>query len=328
MRRVPGTLSAVLPLLIRDFLSLDVLEADTSSVELSLCNLQLSLELLDGERLVRRVDALDSVHVRFTWDRRGGEGRSVVWVERTATGRLVEGFLVVGENGPRLAANSLTVLGCGGFALDRVALLLGLVDALEAARLSTPETVGLICVMSVSGFEWLIMLRIVESPMAKVSVVCNRVFELTLLALLQHTSLVDLVVTSVATLLAPGILWLDQLLKVGVDRRFLRRRFGGDVLKTWVLILVLDLLDVTQTSPWMLRLVQSDLGAQISLELGKVSVLEARDSLQVLEELNAPVARIILRLILDVVTLLAVPGAHADVLWDDLNGIVDLEGSC
>jgi hypothetical protein len=159
MRRVPGTLSAVLLLLIRGFLSLDVLEADTSSVELSLCNLQLSLELLDGERLVRRVDTLDSVHVRFTWSRRHGESRSVVWVERTAMGRLVEGFLVVGENGPRLAANSLTVLGCGGAALDRVALLLGLVDALEAAGLSTPETVRLVCVMSVFGFERPILLR-------------------------------------------------------------------------------------------------------------------------------------------------------------------------
>jgi hypothetical protein len=92
-------------------------------------------------------------------------------------------------------------------------------------------------------------------------------------------------------------------------------------------VLILDLLDVTQTSPWMLRLVKGDFGAQICLKLCEVSVLEARDGHEVLEELNAPVARIILRLVLDVVTLLAVPGAHADVLWDDFDVIVDLEGS-
>jgi hypothetical protein len=77
----------------------------------------------------------------------------VVRVERGATGRIVDGVLVVGENGPGLAAGSAKVLGSGGAALDGVVLLPGLVDALETAGLSTPETVRLVCVMLVSEFR-------------------------------------------------------------------------------------------------------------------------------------------------------------------------------
>jgi hypothetical protein len=118
MRRVLRTHTTLLFLILRSLLSLNVLIPDTSSVEFSLCNFQLSLELLDGERFVGRVDRLDGVHVSSTSTRRGGEGGGMVRVERAATGRI-ERFVVVGKNGPgRFAARKEGVLRSRGAAFD------------------------------------------------------------------------------------------------------------------------------------------------------------------------------------------------------------------
>jgi hypothetical protein len=76
----------------------------------------------------------------------------LVRVERAAA-RRVDGILVIGENGPGGLTHSEAALGSGTAALDGVTLLLGLVNALEAARLSTPEAVGLVCTVLVSEFE-------------------------------------------------------------------------------------------------------------------------------------------------------------------------------
>lgn len=76
----------------------------------------------------------------------------------------------------------------------------------------------------------------------------------------------------------------------------------------------------------MLRLVEGDFSTQIGMEDVDVSVLEARNGHQVFEELDAPVARVILRLVLDVVAFLAVPGAHTNVLGDDVEAAGDFEG--
>jgi hypothetical protein len=163
MRLVLRTHTTILLVVLRSLLSLDILVPDTSSVELSLCNFQLSLELLHGERFVRRVDRLDGVYVRSAGTRRGGEGGGVVRVERAATGR-VERFVVVvvvRKNGPRrFAARKKGVLRGRGTAFDGVALLLGAWDTLEAAGLSAPETARLLCVMLAFEFVWSIMLRI------------------------------------------------------------------------------------------------------------------------------------------------------------------------
>jgi hypothetical protein len=91
-------------------------------------------------------------------------------------------------------------------------------------------------------------------------------------------------------------------------------------------VLIFELLDISQTGPRVLRLVQSDLGAQVCLEEREVTVLETRDGHQVLEELDAPVARVILGDLLDVIALVAVPRAHADIFWNDVDGGGEIEG--
>jgi hypothetical protein len=78
----------------------------------------------------------------------------------------------------------------------------------------------------------------------------------------------------------------------------------------------------------MLGLMQSHFSAQIPLKSVQIAILEARDGLQVLQELNTPVARIILGLVLDVVASLTVPSTHADVFGDNINAVGDVEGGC
>lgn len=92
-----------------------------------------------------------------------------------------------------------------------------------------------------------------------------------------------------------------------------------------VFILVLDLLDVSKTAPWMPSLVTVDLGSQTLVEFLKVPTIEACDGLQILEKLNSPVAWVVLCLILDVVASLAVPCTHTNVFWNDLEGSLNME---
>tara|TARA_R110002003_G_scaffold13_17_gene965 strand:+ start:7174 stop:7617 length:444 start_codon:yes stop_codon:yes gene_type:complete len=114
---------------------------------------------------------------------------------------------------------------------------------------------------------------------------------------------------------------LMQLLQIRVGRGSIGGLFSNLLLTVRVLVLILDLLDISKTAPRMLRLVQSDLGAQVGLEESKIAVLHARDGHEVLEELHTPVARVILRLVLDVVAALAIPCAHADILGNDVDGV-------
>jgi hypothetical protein len=112
-----------------------------------------------------------------------------------------------------------------------------------------------------------------------------------------------------------------QLLQIRVGRGSTGGLFSNLLLTVRVLVLILDLLDISKTAPRMLRLVQSDLGAQVGLEESKIAILHARDGHEVLEELHTPVARVILRLVLDVVAALAIPCAHADILGNDVDGV-------
>jgi hypothetical protein len=76
----------------------------------------------------------------------------------------------------------------------------------------------------------------------------------------------------------------------------------------------------------MLGFMKSHLGANILLKGAQVAARDARDRLEVLEELNAPVAGIVLGLVFDVVATLTVPSAHADILRNDIDAIGDAKG--
>lgn len=89
-----------------------------------------------------------------------------------------------------------------------------------------------------------------------------------------------------------------------------------------------DLLDIGEAAPGMLLLVEIHLRTQVSLEDGEVSLFEAGDGHQVFQELDAPVAGVVLGLVLDVVATLAIPGTHADVLGDNVHAVRDTERSC
>lgn len=90
-------------------------------------------------------------------------------------------------------------------------------------------------------------------------------------------------------------------------------------------IFVLDFFDVTETAPWMLSVVCVDLGPQTHLELFEIPAIEAGNGLEVFQKLNAPVARVVLGLIFDVVAPLTVPCAHSNVWRDDLDGGGDVK---
>jgi hypothetical protein len=76
----------------------------------------------------------------------------------------------------------------------------------------------------------------------------------------------------------------------------------------------------------MFFLVEFYFGAEICLENCEVAVFETRDGFQVFEKLHSPVARIVLRLVFDVVAPLAVPRAHADIFWNDVNRVGETKG--
>jgi hypothetical protein len=55
--------------------------------------------------------------------------------------------------------------------------------------------------------------------------------------------------------------------------------------------------------------------------------VEACDALEILKKLDTPITRIVLSLVLDVVTVLAVPRTHTDIFWDDVKGGWNVEVS-
>jgi hypothetical protein len=76
----------------------------------------------------------------------------------------------------------------------------------------------------------------------------------------------------------------------------------------------------------MFFLMKFNFGSQICLEHRKIAVFEARDGFQIFEELYTPVARVVLRLIFDVIATLAIPRTHAYVFWDDVDWVREAEG--
>jgi hypothetical protein len=77
----------------------------------------------------------------------------------------------------------------------------------------------------------------------------------------------------------------------------------------------------------MLLFMSNYLGTEIGLEEIEVALLETGYGHQVFEELDTPVARVILGLVLDMIAPLTVPRTHANVLGNYVDGIGDAEGS-
>jgi hypothetical protein len=71
-----------------------------------------------------------------------------------------------------------------------------------------------------------------------------------------------------------------------------------------------------------------DLLAETLLEQRKVIAVQTRHCCEQLQELDSPVARVVLRLVLEVVSAFAIPDAHTDVVRYDIFEMIDIDLVC
>jgi hypothetical protein len=144
-RRFPFVGLVRLGILLSSLLRRKKLVLQTRSLELSLGDLQLGLQLLNTDRHVGIVDLFNDGGGQTSGGRRHGEGRRGLCLERHGASIVEVSFevLVIGVDPPAGATNGATSVGRGS-ALGRVAAfavaVLVLFDTLEATLLGTAET--------------------------------------------------------------------------------------------------------------------------------------------------------------------------------------------
>lgn len=147
MRALPSTIVAVHALILGLLSSMEILILQTRRLELSFGKFQLCLELLNCQRLVRRIGSVGTIKVATLGIRGDEESRSRWGKVEARTGRFDELFIVVGEYGPSETVGGVTAAVRG--AACAFALLRCFIVALEAARLGSAETVRLVYMLLV-----------------------------------------------------------------------------------------------------------------------------------------------------------------------------------